>query len=128
MMPHRMTCKSAGHSLKESPTRSENATLPAVSTTLQMQSLWCRAMDATSVVGSARPPVKWQQRSQYTSQSSEDLAGSWQLMAQNMPTIVQVILDALPSRSPTPVQASDAEVVSSPDTSGDTIPSKLLDS
>ena len=85
-------------------------------------------MDATSVVGSARPPVKWQQRSQYTSQSFEDLAGSWQLMAQNMPTIVQVILDALPSRSPTPVQASDAEVVPSLDTSGDTIPSKLLDS
>ena len=75
--------------IKGISSRSKNATPPAVSTTLQTRSLWHRIMDATSGVGSARPPAKWQQRSQSTSQSSKDQAGSWPLMAQDVPTIVQ---------------------------------------
>ena len=82
--------------------------------------------NATSGVGSAYPPVKWPQRSQFTNQSSEDPAGSQLLMARDKPIIVQAVLDALPSWIPAPVQSSDDEVVPSPDTSGDDVPSKLL--
>ena len=80
-------------------------------------------MDGTSGVGSARPPVKWQQRSQSTNQSSEDPVGSRPLTAQDVPTIVQAVLDALPSRTSAPLQSSDAEVAPSPGTSGDDAPS-----
>ena len=125
MMPCRRTRRSAGHSSKGIPSRSENAT-PPVSTTLQTRS--SRRTDSTSGVGSAHPPAKRQQRSQPTSQSPEDPVGSWLLTAQDVPTIVQAILDALPSqtRAPTPMQSSDAEVAPSPGTSGDDVPSKLL--
>ena len=83
-------------------------------------------MDATSGVGSAHPPGKQQRRSLSTNQSAEDPAGSRLLMAQDMLTIVQAVLDALPSQTPTPLQSSDAEVAPSPGTSGDNVPSKLL--
>ena len=123
MMPRRRTRRSAGHSSKGIPSRSENAT-PPVSTTLQTRS--SRRTDSTSGVGSARPPAKRQRRSQPTSQSLE--GGSRPLTAQDVPTIVQAVLDALPSQTgaPTPMQSSDAEVAPSPGTSGDDVPSKLL--
>ena len=125
MMPHRRTHRSAGHSSKGIPSRSENAT-PPVSTTPQTRS--SRRTDSTSGVGSSRPPAKRQRRSQPTSQSPEDPAGSRPLTAQDVPTIVQAVLDALPSPTgaPTPMQSSDAEVAPSPGTSGDDVPSKLL--
>ena len=118
MMPRR----SAGHSSKGISSRSENATPPAVSSTLQTRSLHHRTMDATSSVGSVCPSVKRQQRSWSTTQSAEDLAGSWPLTAQDGPTIVQVVLNALPSRIPVPLQSSDAEVAPSPGTSRDNVP------
>ena len=85
-------------------------------------------MDSTSGVGLARPPAKRQRRSQLTNQSPEDLAGSRPLMAQDVPTILQAVLDALPSQTgaPTPMQSSDAEVAPSSGTSGVDVPSKLL--
>ena len=99
---------------------------PPVSITLQTRSS-CR-MDSTSGVGSAHPPAKQQRRSQPTSQSPEDPLDSRPLTAQDMPTIVQAILDALPSQTgaPTPMQSSNAEVGPSPGTSRDNVPSKLL--
>ena len=99
MMPYRRTRRSAGHSSKGITSRSENATQP-VSTTLQTQSsCWT---DSTSGVGSARPPVKRQWRNQPTSQSPKDAAGRRPLTAQDVPTIVQAILDALPSQTRAP--------------------------
>ena len=49
-------------------------------------------------------------------------------MAQDVPTIVQAVLDALPNQTgpPMQMQSSDAEVAPSPGTSGDDVPSKLL--
>ena len=125
MMPRRRTRRSAGHSSKGIPSRSENAT-PPVSTTPQTRS--SRRTGSTSGVGSACPPAKRQRRSQPTSQSPEDPVGSRPLMAQDVPTIMQAVLDALPSQTgaPTPMQSSDAKVVLSPGTSGDDVPSKLL--
>ena len=125
MMPGRRTHRSAGRSSKGILSRSENTT-PPVSTTPQTRS--SRRTDSTSGVGSARPPAKWQRRSQPTSQSPEDPAGSRPLTAQDVPTIVQAVLDALPSQTgvPTPMQSSDAEVAPSLGTSGDDVPSKLL--
>ena len=55
-------------------------------------------------------------------QSAEDLAGSRPLTAQDVPTIVQAVLDALPSRIPVPLQSSHAEVAPSPGTSRDDVP------
>ena len=125
MMPHRRTRRSAGHSSKGIPSRSENAT-PPVSTTPRTQS--SHRTDSTSGVGSARPPAKQQRRNQPTSQSPEEAASSRPLTAQDVPTIVQAILDALPCQTgtPTPMQSSNAEVAPSPGTSGDDVPSKLL--
>ena len=120
------THRSAGHSSKGIPSRSENTTSPAVSTTPQTRSLQHRTTDATSGVGSVHPPVKRQQRSHSTNQYSKDPAGSQPLMAQDMPTIVQAVLDALPSQTLTPVQSSDTEVVPSSGTSRDDVPSELL--
>ena len=65
-----------------------------VSITLQTRSL--RRTDFTSGVGSVRPSATRQRRSQ-PSQSPEDPAGRWPLTAQDVPTIVQAVLDALPS-------------------------------
>ena len=78
-------------------------------------------------VGSACPPAKRQRKSQPTSQSPEDLVGSRLLTAQDVPTIVQAILDALPSQTgaPMPMQSSGAEVAPSPGTSGDDVPSNI---
>ena len=99
---------------------------PPISTTPQTQS--SRQTDSTSGVGSACPPAKRQRRSQPTSQSPEDPAASRPLTAQDVPTIVQAALDALPSQTgaSSPMQSSDAEVALSPGTSGDDVPSKLL--
>ena len=47
-------------------------------------------------------------------------------MAQDMPTVVQAILDDLTRQTTMPVQSSDAEVVPSLSTSRDDVPSKLL--
>ena len=79
-------------------------------------------------VGSACPPAKQQRKSQPTSQSPEDLAGSRLLTAQDVPTIVQVVLDVLPSQTGAlgPMQSSDAEVAPSPGTSGDDVPSNII--
>ena len=123
MMPRRRTSRSAGHSSIGIPSRSENAT-PPESTTPQKQSS-CQT-DSNPGIGSARPPAKRQRRSQLISQLPKDPAGSQPLTAQDVPTIVQAVLDALPSRTPTPMQSSDAEVAPSPGTSGDDVPSKLL--
>ena len=113
--------------IKRNSQQEWNATSPAVSTTLKTRSSQRRTTDATSGVGSASPPVKRQQRSQSTNQSSEDPASGHQLLtAQNMSTITQAILDAFPSWTSTPVQLSNAEVVPSPGTSRDDVPSKLL--
>ena len=46
-------------------------------------------------------------------------------MAQDMPAIVQAILDDLPRQTAMPVQSSDDEVVPSLGTSGVNVPSKL---
>ena len=124
-MPRRRTHRSAGHSSKGIPRRSKNAT-PPVSTTPQTRS--SLPTDSTSGAGSAHPPAKRQRRSQPTSQSPEDAVGSRPLTAQDVPTIVQAVLDALPSQTgaPTPTQSSKAEVAPSPGTSRDDVPSKLI--
>ena len=47
-------------------------------------------------------------------------------MAQDMLTIMQAILNTQSSRSPVPIQASNAQVMPGPDASGDDVPSKLI--
>ena len=77
---------------------------PPVSTTLRTQS--SRRTDSTSGVGSARPPAKRQRRNHPSSQSPEDAAGSRSLTAQDVPTIMQAVLDVLPSQTGAPCQCN----------------------